>query len=130
MPSFLAVVGVAVVMGAAACGADQPAVCDSLDAVQITADHIRDANMSENGVTQLQTYLQQLRPELDQLYSDAQAQFATEATTVRTAVDQFAADVAAARATPNVATLSAVRTSVTGVQESMQVLRNAVSGTC
>jgi Tfp pilus assembly protein PilE len=130
LSSLLAVVAIAGVLGAAACSSDQPAVCDSLAAVQNTADHIRNANVSENGVTQLQTDLEQLRPQLQQLYSDAQAQFATELDAVRAATNQFSASVAAARATPDAATLAAVRTSMTAVQQSVQALGGAMSGTC
>ena len=128
--SLLTVVAAAGVFTGAACSSEQPAVCDSLAAVQNTADHIRDANVSENGVTQLQAELRQLRPELQQLYSDAQAQFKTELEGVRTAANQFSASVAAARATPDAATLAAVRTSMTAVQQSLQTLGNAMSGTC
>jgi uncharacterized phage infection (PIP) family protein YhgE len=130
MSSLLAVVAVAGAFGAAACSTGQPAVCDSLAAVQNTADHIRNANVSENGVTQLETDLRQLRPALQQLYSDAQAQFATELDAVRAASDQFAASVAAARAAPDATTLSAVRTSMTAMQQSVQTLGSAMSGTC
>jgi hypothetical protein len=130
MSTWLAVVAVAGLFGVAACSTDQPAVCDSLAAVQNTAGHIRNANVSENGVTQLQTDLSRLRSELQQLYSDAQAQFATELDGLRAAANQFSASVAAARAAPDATTLSAVRTSVTALQQSVQTLAGAMSGTC
>jgi hypothetical protein len=54
-----------------------PPVCDSLAAAQATVDHIRDTNESENGLTQLRPYLEQLRTELTQLYTDAKTEFAS-----------------------------------------------------
>jgi hypothetical protein len=112
------------------CGTDQPAVCDSLAAVQTSMDHVRNANVSENGLTQLQTDLTQLRADLVQLRTDAQTQFPTQIEGVRTAVNQFAASVAAARATPEATTLAAVRTGMSGVQDSVRHLADAMSGTC
>jgi Tfp pilus assembly protein PilE len=127
---LLTVVAIAGVFGGAACSSDQPAVCDSLAAVQNTADHIRDTTISENGVTQLQADLRRLASELQNLYSDAQAQFPTELNAVRTAANQFSTTVAAAHAAPSAANLSAVRTSRTLVQQSLQNLGGAMSGTC
>ena len=117
-------------LGAGGCGTGQPAVCDSLAAVQKSLDHVRDANVSENGVTQLRADLAELRVNLQQLYADGQAQFGAEVQAVKTAVNEFTSSLSAARATPDGKTLDAVRTARAGLQTSVQSLGKAVSGTC
>src|SRR5690349_10693600 len=92
-------------------GADQstkPSVCDSLAAVQTTAGHIRDANVSENGLSQLRPYLQQLRDELAQLVADAKTQWKPQADALRTSVDDLTGKLETAKADPSTTNLSAV----------------------
>jgi hypothetical protein len=117
-------------LGTGACSTDQPAVCDSFAAVQNSIDQIRNANVTENGLTQLRTDLTQLRTNMQQLLADAQAQFASEAQAVQAAATQFSASVATARADPNAANLSAVRPPLNALQSSVQTLGVAMSGTC
>jgi hypothetical protein len=113
-----------------ACGAEKPSVCDSLAAVETSLDHVRNANVSENGLSQLTADLNYLRADLIQLRTDAQAQFPTEIDAVRTAVNQVSASIAAARATPDAGTIGAVRPAVSAVQDSVRHLADAMSGTC
>ncbi|GIE97160.1 hypothetical protein [Paractinoplanes rishiriensis] len=133
MKRISGILAATVVLGAAGCAGDAepvPAVCDSYAAVQNTVDHIRDTNVSENGLTALRPYLNQLRDQLHQLYLDAQAQFASQADVLRTTVDQLAADVRTANEAPNVTNLAAVRSSVAAVRSSAQTLRDAMASTC
>ncbi|MEV4641449.1 hypothetical protein AB0J80_29305 [Actinoplanes sp. NPDC049548] len=120
----------AALLGTGGCGSDQPPVCDSLDAVQTTMDHVRDANVSENGLTQLETGLQQLRTDLQQLAADAKAQFAPEIDMVKNAANQFRVSVDDARAAPDAKTLAAVQATRTTLRSSVQNLGDAMSGTC
>jgi hypothetical protein len=112
------------------CSTDQAPVCDSLAAVQTSIDHVRDANVSENGLTQLKTDLNQLKSDLVSLRTDGQAQFPGQIEAVRAAANQLSASIAAARATPEVTTLAAVRTSMSGLQNSVRQLADAMSGSC
>ena len=112
------------------CSADEPPGCASLEAVQTTMRQIRNANVAENGLTQLRADLQQLRRELQQLRTDAEAQFGPQVAAVKTAADQFSTSVAAAREAPDVAHLSTVRTSLGALQTSVEGLRAAMSGSC
>jgi hypothetical protein len=130
MSTCITVAAALATLTAGGCGSDQPPVCDSLAAVQTSLDHVRNTNISENGLSQLQADVSQLRADLIQLRTDGQVKFATEIEGVRGAVNQFAASVAAARATPNATTLGAVGTAKSGVQESVRRLGDAMSGTC
>jgi hypothetical protein len=130
MSTWITVAAAIGVLTAGGCGTDQPAACAHLDAVQASLDHVRNANVSENGLSQLRTDLSQLQANLIQLRTDAQAKFPTEIDGVRGAANQLAASVATARATPDASTFAAVRTALSGVQDSVQHLADAMSGTC
>jgi hypothetical protein len=118
------------VLGVGGCGSDQPPVCDAADAVRTSVDHVRDTNVAENGLAQLQTNLTQLGAALDQMAADAQAQFATQREAVKSSAAQLSASVDAARADPNATTLSAVRSAASNLQLSFQQLSDAVADTC
>ncbi|XVV08343.1 hypothetical protein ACQP2X_26220 [Actinoplanes sp. CA-131856] len=111
----------------AGCSPDSegPAVCESVAAAQNTVNHIRETTVSEGGVTQMRTLLTQLRDELGQVVSDAQAQFKPQADALRTATDQLGT---ALRGRP--ADLGAVRAAVNEVRTAGQNLVDALKGTC
>lgn len=123
----------AVVLGTGACGTDQPdqpAVCDSLAAVQDTVTRIRNVTVAENGLTQFKTDLAQLKVDLQQLSTDAKAEFATELEPVQAAATQLSTSVDTARAAPDATNLSGVRTSLNVLASSVQQLDDGLSGTC
>jgi hypothetical protein len=125
--SVAAAVGVLTVGG---CGTEQPPACAHLDAAQASIAHVRNADVSENGLTQLRTDLSQLKANLVQLRSDVQAKYPTEIEAVAGTVNQLAASVTAAKANPDATTFAAVRTAMSGLQDSVQHLADAMSGTC
>ena len=130
MSRCIAFAAVAVALGAGACSTDQPPVCESLGAVQDTVTRIRNANVSENGLTRLKTDLAQLKVDLEQLYADAKVDFAAEVDELRATVSQFSASVATARAAPDAANLSAVRWSMNTMVTGVRDLGDDLSGTC
>lgn len=119
-----------VTLAGCANGGDQPPVCDSLDAVRLSLDHVLQASYGENGLSQLGADLNQLKANLEQLATDAQAQFPLEVSTVRSAANQVAATVTAARADLTATTLAGVRSAVIGLRDSVTVLRANMSDTC
>lgn len=125
---------------AGGCSSDEPAaatpaaatlpVCDAAAELRVTIEHIRQVNISENGLGALQPYLQQLDGQLQSFRSEAMAQFGPQADQLSTAIDQLRASINTARANPDGAALSAVRTSVAGVRTSAQSLRDSAGTTC
>ncbi|GAA4600576.1 ABC-type Zn uptake system ZnuABC Zn-binding protein ZnuA [Actinoplanes octamycinicus] len=107
-----------------------PPVCDSWEAVQVTVGHIKNVNVSENGLSALQPYLTQLKDQLSQLYLDAKAQFAAQAEALKAAAQQLGDDLRTARANPDRTTLAAVRSSVAEVRTSADSLHTAMGSTC
>jgi hypothetical protein len=130
MSTWIAVAAAVGVMTAGGCASDQPAACAHLDAVHASLENVGNDNVSENGLSQLRTDLTQLQANLIALRTAAQAQFPTEIDGVRGASNQLAATVAAARATPDATTFAAVRTALSGLQDSVGHLADAMSGTC
>ncbi|GIF40281.1 hypothetical protein [Actinoplanes xinjiangensis] len=108
----------------------QAAVCESYAAVQNTVEHIRQTNVSENGLTALKPYLTQLLDHLEQFVADAKAQFGPEADTLRAAVGQLSASVDVAREDPDLTNLAAVRGDVADVRTGAQSLRAGLQELC
>src|SRR4051794_2090211 len=73
---WIAVAAVMGTLGVGGCSTDKPPVCDSVAAAQKTVDQIHNANVSENGLSQIKTDLNQLKLDLGQVKTDAQAQYA------------------------------------------------------
>jgi hypothetical protein len=132
-PKFLVVTAAVGVLGfVGGCAGDEPAapVCASYDAVQNTVNHIRDANVSENGLTAIRPYVSQLLTNLNQLVTDAKAQFGAQADQLKATVDKLSADVDSARQDPDVASFATVRASVRAVGFSARSLHDVIAGTC
>jgi hypothetical protein len=124
-------VPLAAVLFAGGCASEnKPQVCDSYAAVQTTVDHIRDVNVSENGLTALQPYLTQLGTELNRFSADAKAQFAPQTDPVKAALDQLGSALRTAQADPSATTFAAVRTAVASVRSTWQTLHTTMSQTC
>jgi hypothetical protein len=128
VPTLLAVVMAA--GGLAACGGDQPAVCDAVDSLQASVDNLKDVQLSENGVNALTSALTQVKQDLQQVGTDAKAEFGDDVSTIEAAVTSLQSSVAAAKSGPTAATLAAVGTAIEGVGTSLAALQDAVSGTC
>jgi hypothetical protein len=124
-----AVLGVLPVAG---CASDSPqaAVCDSLTAVQNSAQHVRETNVAENGLGQLRTNLIQLRTDVQQLIHNAKTQFAPQADAIRTALDQVGSTVDVAKSAPSATAFDAVRQALATLESSVKALGDAMRGTC
>src|SRR5687768_10478805 len=94
----LAVAAIAAAALMTGCTSDQGPVCDSLDAVRHSADQLRNANISENGLSVVSSGLNQLRANLDQFSADAKVQLQPQVDAVRSTVDQLQLSVATAKA--------------------------------
>src|SRR3954463_13109694 len=107
----------AAVLGAlpgAGCASDSPqaVVCDSLTAVQNSAQHVRQTNVAENGLSQLRTNLTQLRTDVEQLVTDAKGQWSAQAGQINQNLELLKASVVAAQATPSSTNIGAVRSAL------------------
>jgi len=128
--TIVTVVAAMAFLGGCADGEHSAAVCDSYDAVQASADDLRNANISENGLSQVRTDLQELRRNLEVLLDDARELYATQVDTIQLAAQQLADTVAAARAEPGPMTLSAVGDAAAWLRETVHRLGTAMADTC
>jgi hypothetical protein len=114
------------------CAADEPksAVCGSYDSVQASVDDLRNANNSENGLSQVRTDLQELGRQLQQLVADARAQFQTEVETIEKAAADLKTAAAAARSNPTAMTIAAVGQAAAWLRETVHRLGLAMGDTC
>src|SRR4051812_47143690 len=124
-----AVLGVLPVAG---CASDSPqaVVCDSLTAVQNSAQHVRETNVAENGLSQLRTNLVQLRTDVQRLIADAKSQWAPQAQAVQSSLDQVGSTVDAAKAAPGTTAFDAVRQALVALDGSVKALGDAMRGAC
>jgi outer membrane murein-binding lipoprotein Lpp len=124
-----AVLGVLPVAG---CASDSPqaAVCDSLTAVQNSAQHVRETNVAENGLNQLRTNLIQLRTDVQQLIHNAKTQWAPQAQAIQASLDQVGSAVNAAKSAPSAAAFDAVRQALATLENSVKALGDAMRSTC
>jgi hypothetical protein len=113
-----------------ASAADTPPVCDSAAAVRNTVEHVRQTNVSENGLTQLGPLLAQLRDEIGQLVADAQAQFGAQADALRLATENLGEALRGAKADPGAASFTVVRAAASTQRGAAQQLSDALTGTC
>jgi hypothetical protein len=123
-------VAATVLLGNCGDAESQPAVCQNYASVQASADDLRNADNSENGLSQVRTDLQELRRDLGQLLDDVSAPFQTQVDTIRSAAGQLATAVTAARADPNATTLAAVGEAAAWLRETVHRLATAMGETC
>ncbi|WP_433383963.1 hypothetical protein ACQPZX_22805 [Actinoplanes sp. CA-142083] len=129
-----AIITSAAVFGAlslAGCGSEStPAFCDSLAAAQLSAQHVRETNVAENGLSQLRTNLNQLRADVQQLVTDAKGQWSEQADEVKGNLDILKASIEAARATPSDTNIGAIRSALNTLMASVTALGDAMRDTC
>jgi hypothetical protein len=126
----MTVVAAVVLFGGCTDDENRPAVCDSYDTVQASADDLRNANIGENGLTLVRTDLQDLRQSLEQLLDDARALYQPQVDAITVAVEQLATTVTAARAEPTAMTLLAVGDAAAWLRETVHRLGTAMADTC
>lgn len=78
----------------AGCDSGNPAnVCEARDDVQRSLERLFDVNIIQQGTNALQAPLSQLSQDLTDLADAAESQFAPQATTLRTAIDNLGASI-------------------------------------
>lgn len=120
----------AVGAGVTACGQEQAAVCDEVDALRTSVDNLTKANVGENGLSVISTELENVRSELRQLGQDASAQYSEQISAVRARAADLRSSVATASTDPSADSLSAVADNARAVGAAVQDLGDAVAGTC
>lgn len=115
--------------GLTACD-DQSAVCDDLDALRASVNNLQDARIGENALSVISTALTNMESNLEQLSTDASAEYAPQVDEVRSQAATLEASIESAAANPSAAALSEVAEGVRAVGSAVRDLGDAVGGTC
>jgi hypothetical protein len=108
----------------------QVRTCDRLDGVRSAVQDLRNLSLGENGMVAMQDGLGQVPAQLDLLRSELATDLQPQVDAVKTSVQQFQNTVAAARANPTAASLSAVQNNLDGVRSTVTHLGQLIAATC
>ena len=128
--SAVVVVAVMGLGGIAACGADDAPVCQSMDALRSSVDHLKDVNVGENALSEAQSRAAQVKQDLLQVKSDAGEQYAAEIIDIQQAATDLQSTVDAAKAAPSQTTFDPLKSAIFGMGASITALDQAISVTC
>ena len=131
--TFRALAASTVLLGllVAGCGADDPAVCGSVNDLKTSFDGLKDIDVTSSGaLSDLQTGLTTLKGDLDQVKTDAKSEFATGIDAVETAYDAVKTAVTAATDDPTAATIGAAATALSSLATEVQALVKDIQATC
>lgn len=109
---------------------DQPAVCDSVDALQASVDNLKDINLSENGVGEISDSLSTIEDDLRQVKTDAKAEWSAQVDAIEADATELTSTVETAQQGPSASTLGAVGTAVSTLVDDVTALAEDVSSTC
>jgi hypothetical protein len=115
----------------AGCGADDPAVCGSVNDLKSSFDSLKDIDVTSSGaLSELQTGLATLKGDFDQVKSDAKSEFASGIDAVESAYDAVKTAVSAATDDPTAATIGAAATALSSLATAVQGLVTDIQATC
>lgn len=125
--SVLCLVGLAA--GVAACGG-QPAVCDDVDALRTSVDHLKNVQIGDNALATLSTDLKDVQSQLKQFKQDASGQYSSQIDAVQKEVDALRSSVEQATTNPSATSFTEVTSDVRALGSALGSLDDAVSSTC
>jgi len=131
--TFRALAASTVLLGllVAGCGADDPAVCGSVNDLKTSFDGLKDIDVTSSGaLSDLQTGLTTLKGDLDKVKTDAKSEFATGIDAVETAYDAVKTAVTAATDDPTAATIGAAASALSSLATEVQALVKDIQATC
>jgi hypothetical protein len=116
--------------GLAGCSSDQPDVCTSMDALEASVDNLKNVQLGENGLAEVETYLTQIRDDITDVTDAAKEQYSSEVDAVTDAVDDIDEVLRIAKDQPSAATLRPLAEGVTALASGLTALQRAVSDSC
>jgi hypothetical protein len=111
-------------------GTSAPAVCSSTDELQASFAHLRDVQVTENGIAALQDSVAAVGSDLQQVVDDATSQYSGQVDQLQAGFDQLQAAAGTAQSAPSVDTLSAVRASIRTLGDEVRGFADDVASTC
>jgi hypothetical protein len=116
--------------GLAGCSSDEPDLCTSVDALESSVDNLKNVQLGENGLAEVETYLTQIRDDITDVTTAAKQEFEPEVDAVTDAVDDIDEVLRIAKDKPSAATLRPLAEGVTALASGLTALQQAVSDSC
>ena len=116
--------------GLAGCSSDEPDLCTSMDSLESSVGNLKDVQLGENGLAEVETYLSQIRDDITDVTAAAKEQYSSEVDAVTDAVDDIDEVLRIAEDKPSAATLGPLKEAVTALNSGLTALQQAVSDSC
>jgi hypothetical protein len=111
-------------------GKDKPAVCTDVTNLESSVSAVTKIKIDQGALEELKTKLAQVQTDVNQLTTDAKAEFSTEVSAVDTAAATFKTALDAAIAAPSTTTITALVAAVPALTTALSNLESAVKSTC
>jgi hypothetical protein len=116
----------ATLLAAAGCGGEEAAVCGDLENIQSSIQDVRDTELEEGALEELQQTAADIEADLQAAEEDADAELGDELDALRTAVQALVAEAeAAAAAGLSGESVQALTTAISDVRTSFQATQDA-----
>ena len=116
--------------GPTGCSSDQPDLCVSVDALESSVDNLKNVQLGENGLAEVETYLTQIGEDIEDVTDAAKEQYSSEVDAVTDAVDDIDEVLRIAKDQPSAATLRPLAEAVTALASGLTALQQAVADSC
>jgi hypothetical protein len=124
----LAVCGLAA--GCSSGGSSKPAYCTAAGQLKTSVHNLGTANVSQNGLSSLQTALSKVQTSAKTFAADAKSAYPSQTTALKNSLSSLDTAIKSAKGQPPVTAAAAVVPSVTQVKNSASTLESAVKGKC
>jgi hypothetical protein len=116
----------ATLLAAAGCGGEEAAVCGDLENIQTSIQDVRDIELEEGALEELQQTAADIEADLQAAQEDADAELGDELDALRTAVQALVAEAEAVAATGvSGESVQALTTAISDVRTSFQATQDA-----
>ena len=105
-------------------------VCSQLDDLVSSTRNFKNVTISENGLAEVSSQLQQMQTALDQLATEVSSSAKPKVATVQSQVQQLQQSIAAVRTQPTNQNIGAARTALITLQATIAALPSEVQAAC
>jgi hypothetical protein len=116
--------------GCSSGGSSKPAYCTAAGQLKTSVHNLGTANVSQNGLSSLQTALSKVQTSAKTFAADAKSAYPSQTTALKNSLSSLDTAIKSAKGQPPVTAAAAVVPSVTQVKTSASALESAVSGKC
>jgi len=116
--------------GCSSSTSSKPAYCTAAGQLKTSVHHLGDVNVSQNGLSSLQTAVSKVQASAKTFAADAKSAYPSQTTALKNSLSSLDTAIKSAKGQPPLTAAAAVVPSVTQVKNSASTLESAVSGKC